>query len=197
MSKSIALKLGHSIEVTATGLQIPPNSLTKENWQQVSSQLSRIGVGYHWWIADLAAYARHYLEEPEKALDDLANLINSKRAYVGTLASAGKAYTLRDRVEGLSMGHHVVVMKLPHSQRQKLLRLAKAKGWSSGKLYDKATPKEKRTFKVILRVPQRYKNDAKFKRALGSLKVEFGCVSFVAGEVRKSSLRTARIPVIG
>lgn len=197
MSQLVSLRMGHGIEATTTSLSIPPQSLNKESWSEVAAGLARVGVGYTWWVADLAAYARHYLEDANKRLDELAGLINAKSSYVGTLASVSKAFPVKDRIAQLSVSHHIVVMHRPHAQRQRLLRIAKSRGWSTARLAEKSIPKDERTFKIVLKVPYKHLNSKKFNNALKTFKEEFEIASFMQGAVRiRNRIGQKRVPMI-
>lgn len=94
MEHSALITLPKGAVVGPTHLRLPPGT-TKEVWADVANQAVRVGHGYTWWLADLAAYAMHYLDA--KAMTELADATGLALPTLVLYGELGRAFPVLER----------------------------------------------------------------------------------------------------
>lgn len=165
MNKNLVTFKG--FEVTEIGLNIPPGT-TKEKWAELATKVANVGQGYWWWVGDLANYARQNFgtdKQIEESIQELANICGSSRKHIVTIADTARAYAVKHRISHLSISHHMYAARVPLRRRQMLLNRALKQCWPVRRMMQAVLKdKTKRTSKIILRVPTRIANSARFKK---------------------------------
>lgn len=173
-------------DVGDTFLQLPPGT-TKEQWAQVAERVTEIGQGYHWWLADLAAYALHAFADGKQTILELAARAGIRRAHMRMLARVGASFPVPQRVRGLTIFHHLAVVRLTPGRRAQLLAMAVRRNWPARVLHDYVRPPDERTVLAYIRVPARVGRSNNFQRALRDFAARWQGRSYLVGMARPAA----------
>lgn len=180
------------VAVSTTAMSLPPG-ITEERWANIARQVTQVGYGYWWWIGDLANYATHNFKDPAEHIEALAAATGSGVKYVRLVAYAAKRYPVRQRVEGLSIQHHLVVMTLSPTRRHGLLVAARDKGWPARVLKEKSMPRDERKITVVIKAPVKVLHGP-FLKQLKAV-CDLHDADFYVWGTRKPTLAAARIRI--
>ena len=159
-------------------LRIPPTT-DRDGWSALAQRITSFGGSYAWWVADLAAFAKHHFEDWNRALDELSQAVSGGRKYIEQLARCGRLYSVSDRIAGLSITHFIYALQhVPAHRRTKVLKHAAAHGISAGTMIDSFIPADKRTFMVIFKIPERHQEADDLEAACSTLAHQFPGTKF-------------------
>jgi hypothetical protein len=178
-------QLPGGIKFNSTSLTLPPGT-SPENWARTANKISNIGHGYWWWVGDLAAFAMHNFEDPNKQLEQLSAASGMGFKYIKLVSWASRKYAVRDRVAGLPISHHLKIMGLPRAKRQRLLHQARANNWPARIMQEHSQPRAKHNVVFVTRVNK--KHALKFEYRLRELCKDFDATMHIWGKARPGAV---------
>lgn len=180
-------------ELTPVSLRIKPGT-TPEDWMRIANRVTNVGHGYWWWIGDLAHFATHHFDKPDKFLEQLAEATTTGLKHIEMMARMSKGYAVRERVAGLSVRHHQILLSFPKVRRQQLLNMCLRKRISAREIYSRIIPREKRTTQVILKVPDKYIGTRKFQSDLKDFCQAWEIKNYRVYGTKRPDIAKARVP---
>lgn len=178
-------------ELTTTGLHIVPGT-DAARLKEIAEQITRVGTGYQWWLADMLVYAHHNLKVPADFEQMLMELTGFGAGYLKQMLNTAKKYPHRDR-QPISFAHHVAALRITsHASRIKALKVAVEKKISLTRFTERyAKPSGGPRAMIIFRVPVSLAKDKKFLAVCKKLCEEYEIQFYVAGTRRHTVARSA------